>query len=102
MRRNQLVSRAALFVVQELEKRVLLAAVPADVWVITGDDSPRRPNDVIVVEMTPGNDASLQATVNGIVTTRPIAGLDEIQIGAGRGNDTVNIELGDADADVLV
>jgi uncharacterized secreted protein with C-terminal beta-propeller domain len=95
---------AALITVEQLEERIVLSSTSggdaAGIWVITGDASRRRPNDVIIVGLAPGDGpAMVRATVNGLVVgTRALAGLGEIEVGAGRGSDTVSIELGDAGA----
>jgi hypothetical protein len=106
---RQSVVRAALITVEQLEQRIVLSAAAGGdpgIWVITGDASRRRPNDVIVVGLAPGDGpAMVRASVNGgVVGIRALAGLRQIQVGAGRGSDTVSIELGDtgAAAGVLV
>ncbi|MDB5324350.1 MAG: hypothetical protein JWN40_5981 [Phycisphaerales bacterium] len=106
MRVHRSVVRAALVTIEQLEQRIVLSGSGGEeVWVITGDASSRRPNDVIVVGLAPGDAGMVRATINGsVVETRPLAGLAEIEVGAGRGSDTVSIELGDAGAaaDILV
>lgn len=97
---SQQVFRAVGAVVQGLERRVLLSAAgPADVWSIEGDASRRHPNDVITVEFAPGGATTLRALVNGqVVGTRALAGLGRIEIGAGRGDDAVFVDLGQGGA----
>lgn len=84
-----------------LEARVLLSS--GSVWTVLGDLSPRRPSDSIVVDVDPKNAALLRARVNGhLVGTRALSGLQSIEIGAGRGNDRISVELGKAGANIAV
>jgi hypothetical protein len=83
---------------ETLERRTLLsgispAALEADVWSVAGDARGRRRNDAIVLDLAA--DGQLRASVNGeVVGTRPASAADAIEVWAGRGNDTVRVELG--------
>lgn len=82
-----------------LEQRILLSAV----WNVVGDLSPRRPGESIVIDVDPKNSGQLRARINGfLVGTRALSGLESIQIGAGKGNDRLSVELGKAGAGITV
>jgi uncharacterized secreted protein with C-terminal beta-propeller domain len=108
MSNNTSAVRAAIRpVIQHLEARQLLSAGGAggnawETWVIRGDASRRHPNDVIVVDVDPADAGVARASVNGrVVATHALAGLKTVEIGAGRGDDVVRVELG-KDGGVLV
>jgi inhibitor of cysteine peptidase len=83
-------------VIQQLEGRTLLSGNNAwETWVIRGDASRRHPNDLIIVDVDPADATRARARVNGqVVGTHALAGLKTIQVGAGRGDDVVSVELG--------
>src|SRR3954447_23407003 len=90
-RRAVVVTAAGNPVVEAMEARTLLSA--ASVWTIVGDVAGGRSNDVIVLDRTPTGD--LRATVNGaLVGTRAASQVTGVDVWAGRGNDTVRVELG--------
>lgn len=97
------VAAAAQSVVEQLEGRVLLSGSSASsTWTILGDLSRRHPNDSIVVGIDPATH-KLRARINGIsVGSRWFRGLSSIEIGAGRGNDRVSVELGEAGQGITV
>ncbi len=79
---------------EQLEGRCLLnARMESGVWVISGDDRPDDPADVIIVDRDPARPANLRATVNGtVIDTRPERRMRGIRINAGAGADTVIID----------
>ncbi|HEX8912790.1 MAG TPA: beta-propeller domain-containing protein, partial [Humisphaera sp.] len=89
--------------VEPLEGRQFFAATLAGgVWTITGDATKDR-RDVIVIAPAAGDAASLSVTVNGAIEgTVPLAGLTNIEVDAGKGNDRVTVDLGAGGAGVAV
>src|SRR5205085_1009998 len=85
-------ARAVAAPIEVLELRRMLSAVlDAGVWHITGDEAGPK-DDVIVVEATPADAGTLQATINGtVVGTAPVAGLTAVNVDGGAGNDQVTI-----------
>lgn len=81
---------------EPLEPRMVLSGNPllSRTWTIVGDVEPSQPDDVIVIERDPDLSGQLRATVNGrVVSTRPEDGVRRIRIRAGRGHDTVRIDI---------
>lgn len=79
---------------ESLEARLLLSSPAPQIWKLNGDAGRRAQDDVIVVEVNPNDATQLQATINGnIVGSRPIDAIKRLRIDAGRGNDTVTIDL---------
>src|SRR4051794_2637873 len=101
-RSRQRLARAVLPVeVLEL-RRMLSATLDAGVWHITGDEAGPAA-DVIVVEATPQDAGTLQATINGtVVGTAPVAGLTSVEVDAGAGNDRVTMGFNLPDVAVQV
>src|SRR4051812_14845428 len=88
LRVNDAAIRAA--VLETLESRTLLSGA---VWTVSGDARGKRRNDTIVVALPP--DGQLRATINGQPAgTRDASAVSSIEVSAGRGNDTVRVELG--------
>lgn len=78
--------------VEPLEGRCLLSA--SSVWTILGDANPLALDDVISIGLSPDDPGVLQAIVNGeVASTRSVQGLRSIRVLAGRGNDTVTVDL---------
>jgi uncharacterized secreted protein with C-terminal beta-propeller domain len=100
-RRHRELGRAIGAIVHSLESRLHLSA--GNVWVIKGDLIAKSPSEAIVVSVDPHDPSTLRATINGaVVASRAVAGLKQIQIGAGRGADLVSVELGDEHAGIDV
>jgi uncharacterized secreted protein with C-terminal beta-propeller domain len=61
------------------------------------DVSRRALNEAIVVEPVEQSPGTLRATINGVeIGTTPASAITQIRIDAGRGNDRVTVQLGDA------
>jgi uncharacterized secreted protein with C-terminal beta-propeller domain len=81
---------------ETLEPRLLMGAgTPSASWTVRGDANPANRNDTIVIQLDPADPAMLQAVVNGqVASTHAVDGLKRIRVFAGRGDDTVRIDLG--------
>ena len=88
---------SAFIQMEALEPRLLMsAAMHHGRWLITGDLDPSNADDHITIQISPDDPQQLVATINGnVVDTRPIAGMRSIHIRGGRGNDVIEIDLGD-------
>lgn len=83
--------------IEPLEARALPSGNA--VWTILGDRQPGNPDDVIVVERDAEDPGVLRAVVNGeVVSRRPAAGLSEICVYAGDGDDAVTVRVGNRDS----
>src|SRR5688500_19417728 len=81
---------------EPLESRRLMSAGlgSGGVWKIRGDAARDR-DDVILVEASPDDASLVRATVNGVVVaTHPARDVSRIEVRAGRGNDSVVVNLG--------
>lgn len=85
-----------------LEPRLLLSAVH-DTWIVRGDVDPLNEADTIVVERIPEQPTHIRAVVGGvIVDVRPAGEVDVLRIIAGRGDDTVRVDLPDGAVDRII
>ncbi|KKL22736.1 hypothetical protein LCGC14_2432460, partial [marine sediment metagenome] len=89
---------------EALEPRVLLsAAMHGGTLKVRGDDDPAGPDDQIVLRLNSADPSVFEAVVNGeVVHSAPLADLRAVKIFAGLGDDTVQIDLGAAGADIPV
>ncbi|MFC1783331.1 beta-propeller domain-containing protein, partial [Planctomycetota bacterium] len=80
---------------ERLETRCLLnASLSNGVWSIYGDADRPDLSDDILIDIVPSDPAILQATVNDqIIDTRYVSDVQAIRIFAGKGDDTVTIDL---------
>src|SRR4051812_18974130 len=73
-----------------LESRLHFAAAPWEIW---GDQNPNHLADAITLRLNPDDPTKVQAIVNHRTITRRLAGIRSIIIHAGRGNDTITLDL---------
>ena len=81
--------------IERLEPRHALAVTFAGgAWTIVGDNDLIGADDTIVVEENPANTRQLRATVNGVVVdVRSKLRVKSIHVVAGRGDDTITIDV---------